>query len=302
MHIDHKGNKFKTKQAMVDYWGIPYKSFYRRIARGWTQERALSEPLVERSRPRRVKDHEGREFPSISSMAGYYGLTSSTLHSRLDSGWDIEEALLTPVREVNREIQDHKGQTFRTVSDMTDYWGIPSLTYQERIKCGWTVKKALTEELHPFHSEVNIDHKGNVFPTLVSMLDYWGIEYPTYRMRINKGMSEEEALTTELMGMYKRGEQIVDHTGQSFDSIRQASNHWGVNPATVRYRLKQGYTIKDALTHTTEAVDHEGTKFPSRGAMAFHWGISDVTLVSRLDRGISLEQALTVPPHGDLSS
>lgn len=39
------------------------------------------------------------------------------------------------------------------------------------------------------------DHKGNEFPTIKAMCEFWGVNYHTYRDRRSKGVTLERALT-----------------------------------------------------------------------------------------------------------
>jgi len=40
---DHLGNKFKTKQEMIEYYGKTRDTVYGRLKAGWSLERALTE-------------------------------------------------------------------------------------------------------------------------------------------------------------------------------------------------------------------------------------------------------------------
>lgn len=50
----------------------------------------------------RVTDHLGNTFKSKQVMAEYYGKSINVLNSRLKNGWDLEKALTTPVRKMEK--------------------------------------------------------------------------------------------------------------------------------------------------------------------------------------------------------
>lgn len=67
-----------------------------RLNRGWTPEKALFAPAVNKIKSR---DHLGNEFCSMAEMCKFWKIAPSTFFHRLDKGWSIEKALATPVQK-----------------------------------------------------------------------------------------------------------------------------------------------------------------------------------------------------------
>lgn len=44
-------------------------------------------------------DHLGNNFKSVSAMTKHWGISRTTYLSRINMGWSIEKALLTPTQE-----------------------------------------------------------------------------------------------------------------------------------------------------------------------------------------------------------
>lgn len=65
--------------------GIKYSTLQARIARGWTLERALSEP---------VQGHS----PNLHQLAATSGIQYGTLRARVARGWTLERALSEPAQ------------------------------------------------------------------------------------------------------------------------------------------------------------------------------------------------------------
>lgn len=81
--------KFDGKSRTVEQWsrevGIKSNIIVHRLRRGWTIERALTEPL---RRPRRIRFRD-REH-TITEWASEMGIHRETLQQRLDRGWPRE--------------------------------------------------------------------------------------------------------------------------------------------------------------------------------------------------------------------
>ena len=69
---DHLGREYPSKNAMCRAWGVTRYCYESRLGLGWTQEQALSSPIVVNAKP--CRDHMGRQFPASTYMALYLGL------------------------------------------------------------------------------------------------------------------------------------------------------------------------------------------------------------------------------------
>lgn len=85
---------------------------------------------------------------------------------------------------------------------MAKEYGVTQTSILNHMKGGKTPAEALK---HILGSETSIkkvsDHLGNSFSSQSKMMEYWKVNYPTFRYRIRQGWSLEEALT----GNRKRG-------------------------------------------------------------------------------------------------
>lgn len=126
---DHKGIVYPSQRAMCEAYGIIVDSYrQRREKMGWSLEKALTQPIDIKYRRRDSKlpvdvttetitfdnlyepavDHTGKQFPNFSCMCAKYGLLPVTVTNRLNSGWELERALTTPVN--SRMIRSCKGR------------------------------------------------------------------------------------------------------------------------------------------------------------------------------------------------
>ena len=204
----------------------------------------------------------------------------------------------------SKEIYDHFGNSFESEEAMCNYWNTDSSLYNIRRQEGWSLEEALTGKKRERISKNKVyDHLGNEFNSIESMCSFWNIPSGTYRMRIKRGWSQEEALTGKKDKVYNHlgnkfnSNKVYDHLGNEFNSIKSMCKYWNIAAdSTYRTRIKRGWTIEEALTGNKErekVYDHLGTEFNSIESMCSFWNIADSTYRMRIKKGWSQEEALT---------
>lgn len=144
-----------------------------------------------------------------------------------------------------------------------------------------------------------VDHLGNKFKTDIDMCKHWNVPYKTFKSRIYRGSSLKRALT-DPVGQ-RNSKFVTDHLGNKFNSIKEMCKHWGIPYNNLEIRLKQGWSLKDALEKplkfsegNTPVEDHLGNKFNSYQEMCNHWGISYPIFKYRIQRW-DLKKTLETP-------
>ena len=186
---DHKGIVYPSQGAMCKAYGIIVESYrYRREKMGWSLEKALTTPIsvehseISRGLRRRnsespvgvatetitfdnlyepVVDHKGRQFPNFSCMCAKYGLLPVTVTNRLNSGWELERALTTPVKQTKRrkiakEHIDHTGKPYKSQREMCAAWHINPEIYRLRRNAGWNICRSLTVPVLTHQSDADL--------------------------------------------------------------------------------------------------------------------------------------------------
>lgn len=145
------------------------------------------------------------------------------------------------------------------------------------------------------------DHLGNNFENLSAMLRYYGIKMATFKPRIKKGMTLEQALTRPVR-VCKSSTNIKDHLGNQFADFKALAEKYKIGVNTLRSRLDRGIPLEEALTRPIhqenngeEYIDHLGNSFKSLSTMARYYGMGSNALRPRLLAGMPLEEALTKP-------
>lgn len=144
-----------------------------------------------------VKDHNGKEFPTVAIMCRWHNIDPNIYYGRLRLHWSQEKALTTPKGKrthYHERLIEIDGQQFYNLYDAAKYIGIPESRLQARLK------KNLTGDLLKYQGKLNNvsskDHLGKQYDSLTDMCKAWNISYWAVVNRINNGWSVKKALTT----------------------------------------------------------------------------------------------------------
>lgn len=140
--------------------------------------------------------------------------------------------------------KDHLGNEFNSQLEMCAYWRVLESTYISRIKRGLTLDKALTLKTNRVEVE---DHLGNKYNTLGKMCSHYNLGVDTVRERLLRGWSLEKALTEPVL-ITTTTFEVRDFNGKTFKSLSSMCAYYGVSRTLYTYRIKQGWTQRDALT------------------------------------------------------
>lgn len=241
---DHLGNKFESKAAMCDYWRMPRTVYFRRIRDGWSQEKALTEPINHnhQNQTKMIKDHKGKQYYSIDEMCNNYGISKKQYMINIRNNCSIEKALTT--KTTWTKCRDHLGNEYKSINAMCSKYGITKTTLRSRLELGWTLKEVLENPGKIPQAQKHTDHLGNVFESKDDMLKYHGISYATYSHRKKLGMPLEDCLKNENLHVVMR----TDHKGNRFRSLKDMLEYWNSTNGIFASKIKKGYSIKDALT------------------------------------------------------
>lgn len=147
----------------ADY-GIPVNLISSRLRRGWSEERAVTEPMIVRRgeklpadavpSPMNTWKPEQRDNRltfdglslTISEWSGRTGIAYHTIKVRLRKGWSVERALTEPTHTTpgpTPRLIEFNGEKL-SVPQWSERLGIHEDTIRGRLWKGWPVEKALT--------------------------------------------------------------------------------------------------------------------------------------------------------------
>lgn len=147
---------------------------------------------------KKIVDHKGNKYKSITQMAESYGITLAAYYSRLKKAWPLEKILTTPLNKYGAT--DHLGNKFTSIEEMCKHYNIKSTTFKARIRDGWSVEKALTKQPEEtFKKKKMLDHKGNEYESLGQLAKAYNIDRRVLSDRLNRQHWDmEKALTTKV--------------------------------------------------------------------------------------------------------
>lgn len=257
---DHLGNEYPSFAAMARAYGLTMSMLRARLnAYGWDLEKALTTPLMKGPKQKACRDHKGKEYPSLKEMGEAYGVPCNTVYSRMKKGWDLER-ILTPAAPRPKVWKDHTGKQYPTQKAMAEAYGIPNDVLSFRLTHGWDLESALTTPVGAKRENSRNkcqDHKGNIFPSKRAMAKAYGISSVTLSDRTNRGWDLERALTTP--PGWKRAPEMryKDHKGNEYPTWKAMAEAYGIPDPTFRKRLRNGYSVEEALTRPVKVYKKE---------------------------------------------
>jgi hypothetical protein len=263
-------------------------------------------------------DHLGNKYNKVKDMTNTYSVPYQTFKNRLKAGWNLEQALTTPIPDKYKRLRknasedvsvaenisdasavDHLGNRYNTVEEMCTHYDIPVSIFQIRIREKWNLERALTTPV-PRAEVKYVDHLGNKFYSLPELCAYYHITPTTYKHREESGWSIEKILTTPVKTPRNKTSNLIDdENGNKFLSFDELSCYYDIP-----YFGPYNYWCQPIQEYVARCQEFCGAPIyygPNRetyhnfSQMVEAYG-KDVDLVrARLGRGWSLDEALSWP-------
>lgn len=281
--VDHLGNHFESKAAMLKHYGLCQTAFNYRINKlHMSLVDALTQPHTEhKSTAIECTDHLGNKFHSKAEMCDYWRMPRVVFFRRIRDGWSLEKSLTEPIKNSNpikSNIRDHNNNEYSTIDEMCKYWNISKKQYMLNIRNNCTIEEALTTVTH---IDGCIDHKGNKYASINEMCRTYGITKTTLRSRIELGWTLADIL--ENPAKKHNHIRIKDHLGNEYENRQEMLTKYNVYEATFKYRKALGWTLQECLEgKTIEPVsDHLGNQFNTVTELCIYWNIPESTFYGR---------------------
>lgn len=129
---DHLGNKFNSIADMCKHWGISRHVYTSRLRSGIQIKDALTIPS-NALRGENVRDHLGNTFYNSADMCKHWRVPYQSFYSRMKCGWELKDALETPVRETKTKISAF-GTSFESIEESVSLVGTNYSVILSRLK------------------------------------------------------------------------------------------------------------------------------------------------------------------------
>jgi very-short-patch-repair endonuclease len=149
--------------------------------------------------------------------------------------------------------------------------------------------KMLGFEKRPGNQAKPITIFGEVFPSRLAAAEHYKINLQTFRGRLRKGWTPEDAATKTVAS-----DVTIEVDGLSFPSITALATHYKVGYKLVHGRIRTyKWAAKEAVTLPKKigrTILLNGKKYPSIAAAAIATGVAQATAVYRISVGWTLEK------------
>lgn len=195
--IKFRGKVYKTYSDLAKDYGFSLSYLSSKLSKGISLEEAVNSY---KGHEEFGVDHLGNKFSSVEEMIKHWGISRRAYNKRRDKGWSLERILTTPIKEnqTAKECVDFKGNIFPSMKSMAKEYEVSHSSILYHIRKGKTPAEALKYLLTEGRVKRKvIDHKGNPFSSNTEMAKYYNVNFDTFRDRIKRGWTLEEALTSK---------------------------------------------------------------------------------------------------------
>lgn len=191
--VEFNGKVYSSYSELAREFDFSESYLQRKLSKGLSLGDILNKYISSLT----VEDHLGTKYSCIAEMLDSWNISRGAYEYRKGQGWSLKKILTTPVRTGSRakECVDFNGRIFPSLTLMAKFYGINLTSLRNRMAEGETPAEALKNILKSKSNNVVRDHIGNSFTSNVKMAQHWKVNYDTYRDRIKRGWSLEEALT-----------------------------------------------------------------------------------------------------------
>ena len=285
--------------------------------------------LVELKKTKYVKKErvlvvEGRSFDSIMKLSRHYKLPEATIRHRLNRGQPIEKAVGL-IKEKSTFPLDFAGCTFNSLTEIAEYYGIKPKTFSYRFNvANWSLEESLGLIKKDVETETIIVN-GRKFPSQNAVARHFGIKDVTFKGRIGRGWTLEEACNLKPRTKIQAGRRVYvvkhpDGTEETVSNMAEfgrihnllssgglsltikSSKHHSYKGFTARYASEEEIAKlieKDpkALTARTNhqvshLVEYNGKKYRSKRYLCQKFGISLSMFSRQINNGASIDDAV----------
>lgn len=249
-----------------------------------------------------------KTYRTFEELCNDYDVSTTTVHTRLNSGMSLEEALTAS--KANSIVID--GKTYASAKKACEAFGTTYADFNNNRSHGLSKEEAVKAG-HVDWRTVNMSKSAVVKPVTVDGVDYesiaaacraYNVSERRVRGRLAAGYSLEDALRGNLDSTKPKDK--YSWRGKSYVTVAEMADDMGVNHITLGMHIRKGRTPEEAYEIMTQdrSVTVNGVTYPSITAAADAYGISAVTVGSRMRKGMSLEDALIIPvkAKGELQS
>jgi len=333
--------KFDSLSELSEAFSISVEVIQSRLDAAWSVAQAVGaippplDTVLKKPSSTKRKRTRGPSVP-VSHAEQDQGLAQQSVSTRVRNRKPDQPAGGATGPSKRNQVM-YKGESYRSLRALAAAKGIsPHTLRYQAVTLGKGVDEAmqqLTQKGHNQSSNGNahpITFRSKKYASVRVLADEFGVDPSVVNRRLKNGWSKEEALG--LVGKdVETGEDVnapvsLEYKGKTFRSVRALAERYNVSASKVRYRLKKGWTVAQAIGHSKPPARHgkpvkgfakagAETKqsfcdvssllpikigklvFTTATAMAKHYGKNPAKVIGRLRNYWTPEEALELVPH-----
>ena len=321
------GQEYRSVQAACTALRVSYSRVITRLRSGWDIERAVETPSGIGGLTKALKKPvviASKRYESIAAAARAYGLDPSIVRERIYGGWSLKDALSTPVQQgTGGKSVTISGRRYPSICAAAHAHGVSKATVLSRIASRWKLKDAVSTPAVSTQP-IPITFRGQRFESVEEAANALGVNSSSLKALRRRGMSDDSALEeliarekgrSKLLAQRERfkarvreqgyvGQAGIELRGVRYATLAALADSFAVSPATLRNRLRLGWTLEQAVglaerpkgVRNIKEVTINGRVFPNMSVAARHFGVSWDVARYRLQVGATPAQAFGLEP------
>lgn len=297
--VEYRGVKYRSISEACRQNGGDIDTVLRRMREGMSFEEALNAKVVH-APPRKSVVVANVRYKTRADACKAHGVAADVVTYRVNKlGMSVEEAILTPVKLSPRRGIDYKGRHFNSATQFARFVNLPSRTITHWIDVGLSpedaVQKILDNRELCLGKGKKIKYKDEEYSSMTELCTKKGVSYSAFTQRLNKGMSVEEAVDTEIMEPLFKDGVVVNK--KYYAIAEDACKEYGVRYQTVYQRIKNfNISFEEAvLCGVVNLTGYKvfGKSYKTMLAACSAYSVSFKNVSILMHSGCSFEEALT---------
>lgn len=211
VEVEYNGVRYRSISEACRQNGWDIDIVTKRMREGMTFSEAISTPVV-CAPSRNSVVVAGVLYKTRAAACKAHGIATDVVTYRVNKlGMSVEDAILTPVRPRPRRKINYMEHHFDSVHQFAEFVGLPASTLTHWMDAGLSPEDAVQKILD--NRELcrgkgkKLKYRDEEYSSGVELCTKKGVSYSAFMQRLNKGMSVEEAIDTEVRetSLFKMG-------------------------------------------------------------------------------------------------
>lgn len=156
-----------------------------------------------------------------------------------------------------------QGVNYGSVHELAERFGIHPSTVARRLRDGWSPEAAVGLQPKPKRKShgTSVTYMETTYPHLKALADSLGIDAKTFRARLARGYSLEDAVTGNMKPRVSGAADAITFEGKTYPSKDSLAKAHGITWSIASRRLLRGWSMRQALgldPAPPRFRDHEG--------------------------------------------